>query len=371
MPGPNGTLTTGCYRAQVHVLHVVGGKANFLKASPVVQALAHRRVRQTIVHTGPACASCVADPALLDLGLPEPNVNLAVGSGTHAWQTAEVMNRLEPLILKDEPDIALVYGDVNSTVAAALACSKLGVRVGHVEAGLRLFDRSDPNEMNRVLSDHLADLLFTASPEDDENLLREGIAPHRIHRVGNVTIDALVRLLPQASQRRREGVAGLNGHPYGLIALNRASRFDDQDQLARLFEALSEIAKTVTLVVPVPPKALQRVRSQFPALHQQVQLVEPLSYIDLFAIETQALFVVTDCGDIQEQTTFLGVPCLTLRTTTERPVTWSMGSTTLVGEDLSRLKDEVRRVLRGEGKTGSVPPLWDGAAAQRLAEVIG
>jgi UDP-N-acetylglucosamine 2-epimerase (non-hydrolysing) len=281
------------------------------------------------------------------------------------------MMRLEPIILETKPDLLLVYGDVNSTVAAALVCSKLLIRVGHVEAGLRSFDRTMPEEINRVLTDRVADDLFTPSKDGSENLLREGVAADRIHLVGNVMIDTLIRLLPSVSKPKLLEELQLSGKPYALVTLHRPSNVDDSKELHRIFYTLNEIARQISVIFPVHPRTRQMMHNIkmdycLPDLH----LVEPIGYLEFLALERMSTFVITDSGGIQEETTFLGVPCLTVRENTERPITVEMGNNILVGRDMERLETEVNRVLSGKPKTGTVPPLWDGKAGERIADVI-
>ncbi len=348
----------------MHVLHVVGARPNFMKVAPLMRALQPRGVLQTLVHTGQHYDANMSDVFFTQLAMAAPDLNLGVGSGSHAAQTAEIMTRFEPVLLERKPDLVLVYGDVNSTVAAALVCSKLSVRVGHVEAGLRSFDRSMPEEINRLVTDQLADLLFTPSEDGDVNLQREGIAPEKIHRVGNVMIDTLVRLLPAAEK--------MNGMPgrYVLVTLHRPSNVDSGERLRDILQALCEIQKDVDVVFPVHPRTHQRLTDLGLDVGRQLRLLGPLPYIEFLALQRRAAAVITDSGGIQEETTFLRVPCLTLRTTTERPLTVSVGSNVLVGEDLEKLKHETARVLSGRAKQGSVPALWDGHAAERIADIV-
>jgi UDP-N-acetylglucosamine 2-epimerase (non-hydrolysing) len=334
-----------------------------MKAAPVMRALEQRGARQTLVHTGQHYDTNMSEVFFTQLGMPAPDANLEVGSGSHAVQTAEIMMRIERELMERKPDLVLVYGDVNSTVAAALVCSKLAIRVGHVEAGLRSFDRAMPEEINRVVTDQLADILFTPSEDGDENLKREGVAPEKVHRVGNVMIDTLVRLLPAAEKS--------NGLPerYALVTLHRPSNVDSGERLREIFGALREIGKDVEVVFPVHPRTRQRL-GDLGLDESGLRLLGPLPYIEFLALQKCATVVITDSGGIQEETTFLKVPCLTLRTTTERPVTVSVGSNVLIGGDLARLKSETARVLSGQGKRGEIPPLWDGRAAERIAEIV-
>lgn len=350
----------------MHILHVVGARPNFMKAAPVMSALNRRSgVTQTLVHTGQHYDRNMSDVFFEQLGMPRPDVNLEVGSGTHAQQTAEVMSRFEPVAIEKKPDVVLVYGDVNSTMAAAVVCAKLCIQVGHVEAGLRSFDRTMPEEINRLITDQLAGWLFTPSEDGDRNLCREGINPDKIHRVGNVMIDSLVRLLPMAMKCKANGLP----HRYALVTLHRPSNVDDPQVLRRILECMVDVGTELGVVFPVHPRTRQRIR-EFGIRTTGFQLVEPMPYIDFLALQARAALVITDSGGIQEETTYLGVPCLTLRHNTERPVTIEIGTNTLVGDDTVKLRTEVLKILAGHAKPGTIPPLWDGHASERIADVI-
>ena len=350
----------------MHILHVVGARPNFMKAAPVLRALKVRQnIEQTLVHTGQHYDANMSDVFFQQLGMPEPDVNLEVGSASHARQTADIMGRFEPVVLGRNPDVVLVYGDVNSTVAAALVCSKLRIRVGHVEAGLRSFDRTMPEEINRLLTDQMADLLFTPSEDGDRNLAREGIALEKIHRVGNVMIDSLVQLLPLALQSKIDGLPDR----YALVTLHRPSNVDDDRTLKSILQSLLEVNAELQVVFPVHPRTRQRI-AEFGLDAAQLYLLEPLPYIEFLALQRRAAVVITDSGGIQEETTYLQVPCLTLRENTERPVTVALGTNYLVGQDPSKLRAELRKILDGGAKKGSIPPLWDGHAAERIAAIL-
>jgi len=361
------------------ILHVVGARPNFMKAAPVIAALATRDdVSQTLVHTGQHYDSSMSDVFFQELGLPHPDINLGVGSGSHAVQTAQVMMRFEGAVLAQRPDLVLVYGDVNSTIAATLVCAKLGIPIGHVEAGLRSFDRTMPEEINRLATDQLADLLFTPSADGDENLLREGVAPEKIHMVGNVMIDTLVRLLPQAEANWPQQRAALehtapawNGDRFALVTLHRPSNVDEPVMLQRIVETLNDIASDISVLFPVHPRTRQRLQSLGLTKHSdQLHLLEPVGYLDFLALQRHATVVITDSGGIQEETTFLGVPCLTVRENTERPVTVTLGTNTLVGRDMDRLRSEVFSILEHGAKRAQIPPLWDGRAGERIADIL-
>ena len=337
-----------------------------MKAAPVMRGLTKwADVRQTLVHTGQHYDNNLSDVFFSQLNIPLPDANLEVGSGSHAWQTAEVMTRFEPLVLERRPDVVVVYGDVNSTVAAALVCSKLLIPVAHVEAGLRSFDRTMPEEINRIITDRVADMLFTPSEDADINLQREGVPADKIYRVGNVMIDSLVRLLPVAMQSPRNGLP----ERYALVTLHRPSNVDDSASLRSILKLLLEVNEQLEVVFPVHPRTRQRIE-QFGINIEKLHLLEPLPYIEFLSLQNRAAVVITDSGGIQEETTYLGVPCLTLRTNTERPVTVSTGTNVLVGQDLELLNSELARILKGKAKKGSIPPLWDGHAGERIAEVL-
>lgn len=361
----------------MHVLHVVGARPNFMKAAPVLRALsACNSVRQTLVHTGQHYDQAMSHIFFRQLEIPEPDCNLGVGSGSHAQQTAAVMVALEPVLLERTPDLVLVYGDVNSTVAAALVGSKLGIRLGHVEAGLRSRDRRMPEEINRLLTDQLSDLLFTHSPDADENLRHEGIEAAKIHRVGNVMIDTLVRLLPQAEKHFPANVAA----PYALVTLHRPSNVDDLPWLSELLHVLTKLSADLNVIFSVHPrtrKQLDALNPQTSASASHLRLLDPLPYLEFLALQRHATLVITDSGGIQEETTFLNVPCLTVRENTERPITLTRGTNQLVGRDLAKLTIATQQILGNNSQTNPARasqaqrvPLWDGHAAERIAQVI-
>ncbi len=354
-----------------------------MKAAPVLRALAaHKGVEQTLVHTGQHYDDAMSGVFFAQLEMPAPDCNLEVGSGTHAQQTAGVMLALEPVLLERKPDLVLVYGDVNSTVAAAMVCAKLGIRVGHVEAGLRSRDRSMPEEINRLLTDQLSDLLFTPSADADENLKREGVDVVKIHLVGNVMIDTLIRLLPKAPQNFSQAT-----QPYALVTLHRPSNVDDLPWLRDLLATLEDLSGQLHVIFPVHPRTRGRleelgansvsVRDNGARLH----LLDPQPYLEFLSLQRGAALVITDSGGIQEETTFLGVPCLTVRENTERPITLRLGTNQLVGRDLRRLRSAAAEILAQDStrqsstRAAHLPdpnrvPLWDGHSSERIAEVI-
>lgn len=339
-----------------------------MKLAPVVRALEDRkRVRQTVVHTGQHYDPEMSAVFFEELELSRPDIDLGVGSGSHAEQTAGVMLRLEPVLRKARPDLVLVYGDVNSTLAGALVAAKLRIPVGHVEAGLRSFDRTMPEELNRRLTDAVADLLFTPSRDAGENLVREGIPASRIRFVGNVMIDTLIRFLPRAE--RPPEAADLDR--YAFVTLHRPSNVDDPAVLAGVLEALEAIGRDLPVLFAVHPRTRQRIEELgWAARSNGVRVLPPLPYRQCLALQRDARVVITDSGGIQEETTFLGVPCLTLRENTERPVTVTEGTNTVVGRKPERLPPAVRAALDGGPRPARVPPLWDGRAAERIADAL-
>jgi UDP-N-acetylglucosamine 2-epimerase (non-hydrolysing) len=355
----------------IKVLHVVGARPNYMKVAPIfAQMQQHpQQFEQILVHTGQHYDANMSDVFFRDLGLKAPDHFLGVGSGTHAQQTAQVMLAFEPIVQANPPDLVLVVGDVNSTLACALVCSKLGLPVGHVEAGLRSFDRTMPEEINRILTDQLADLLLIPSPEAKDNLLREGVAPEKIHFVGNVMIDSLTHMLPSAMEQWAQWQKRLPAEKFMLVTLHRPSNVDQPEPLGQILAALVEIAAQIPVVFPLHPRTRQRLSTFNLRLEDQaITLLEPLGYLDFLALESHAAVVVTDSGGVQEESTYLGIPCCTLRSNTERPVTISQGTNQLVPVD--RLPQTVRQILANPPTATSRPDLWDGQSAQRIVKVI-
>jgi UDP-N-acetylglucosamine 2-epimerase (non-hydrolysing) len=364
---------------RVRSLLVAGARPNFMKVAPVYRALSRRaRFDASIVHTGQHYDKRLSDTFFEELGLPAPCAELGVGSGRHGAQTGRVLEAFEALLWKEQPHLVLVVGDVNSTLGCALAAAKTwfadGRRplIAHVEAGLRSFDRSMPEEVNRVLTDAVADVLFTTEAGARENLLREGISDERIHFVGNVMIDSLVTVLPRLDGHDVCGRLGVEKKRYALVTVHRPSNVDDRAALEQLIELLAAIEEFYPVVLPLHPRTAARAR-EFGLegrLARLAAVTGPLPYTDFLALMKEAAVVLTDSGGIQEETTFLGVPCLTLRANTERPVTVAVGTNEVVGLDSARVVDAVRRVSAGRWKSGACPPLWDGHAAERIADVL-
>jgi len=325
-----------------------------------------------IVHTGQHYDINMSDAFFQDLNLPEPNIHLNVGSGTHAEQTAKVMMAYEKVLMTERPDLVVVVGDVNSTMAATIASVKLGIPVGHLEAGLRSFDRTMPEEINRIVTDALADILWTPSPDADENLLKEGIPKERIVRVGNIMIDSFEMLRPKIEENKSYVQFGLSQNNYGVVTLHRPSNVDDYTTLKQISLALMRLSEKISLVFPVHP----RTRKNLEALNliknlesaKNLILIEPLSYIPFMSLVLHSRFVLTDSGGIQEETTYLGIPCLTLRKNTERPITITQGTNKLC--KVSEIEDVVHKILKGPTKVAKVPEFWDGRTAERVCDSI-
>jgi len=353
------------------ILHIVGARPNFVKAAPVMRALCGRSTAQTLVHTGQHYDADMSTVFFDELDLPRPDVALDVGPGPASVQTGRIMLRLGPLFDRCRPDACIVYGDVTSTLAGALAAAQHGIPVVHVEAGLRSGDRTMPEERNRILTDHLANMLLTPSADANDNLVREGLPADRIHLVGNVMIDTLVRALPRTDTGgvlRRLGVPA--GAHYALVTLHRPATVDAPDVFEGILGVLADVSTRLPVVFPVHPRSRARLDgSRWSA--RGLHLTEPLGYLDFLSLEKAATVVVTDSGGVQEETTYLGVPCLTVRDTTERPVTVERGTNTVVGRDPGRLRDALQSVLAGrEGSGGRRPNLWDGRTADRIAAVV-
>jgi UDP-N-acetylglucosamine 2-epimerase (non-hydrolysing) len=364
----------------VYLACVVGARPNFMKMAPLLRALeAYAHVRAVLVHTGQHYDESLSRVFFSQLGMRPPDVCLEVGSGKHAAQTARVLERFEAVLEKGAPDGSrydrvVVVGDVNSTMAAALAAAKLGVPVAHVEAGLRSFDRSMPEEINRVVTDSVSDLLFVSEPAGMENLRREGHPESRLHLSGNVIIDTLVWLLPRAKARNGLARYGLEPGRYGLVTLHRPANVDAPETLSRLLDVLVEVSHKLRLVFPTHPRTKERIErfglaARLGTADGIVQL-PPLGYLDFLSLLSEAKVILTDSGGLQEESTALGIPCLTLRPNTERPITIDVGTNTLVGNDPLKLRRSLDAVLSGAYKQGRRPALWDGRAAERVAGVL-
>ncbi|MBU1694027.1 MAG: UDP-N-acetylglucosamine 2-epimerase (non-hydrolyzing) [Verrucomicrobia bacterium] len=357
------------------IINVVGARPNFVKIAPILEAYkAFPRIIPLLVHTGQHYDPTMSDLFFRQLGIPEPDLNLDVGSGSHATQTADIMKTFEPVVLKQRPDAVLVVGDVNSTIACGLVAAKMGVKLIHVEAGLRSFDRTMPEEINRVLTDALADLLFCTEQSGVDNLLREGVAREKIHLVGNVMIDSLLRHRAHAAQSEILDQLGLEPRRYAVLTLHRPSNVDDPVMLGRLFEAFEIIQRDLPIVFPVHPRARPSLMKALPSdvgrRLPRLKMTGPLGYLDFLKLMDNARLVLTDSGGIQEETTILGVPCLTLRDNTERPATVEFGTNHVVGRNPDAILSAYHRLQPSAPLEQRTSPLWDGHAAERIAERI-
>ena len=353
-------------------LLVAGARPNFMKIAPIYRAFSARRNAHAaaslplLVHTGQHYGRNMSDDFFRDLGIPEPDINLEVGSGSHAGQTARIMMAFEPACLEHCPDWVIVVGDVNSTLACALTARKLGIRVAHVEAGLRSRDMSMPEEINRLCTDAISDLLFTTDTMAGENLRNEGVAADKIHFAGNTMIDTLLQQIGRARQLALPD--GLVPGQYAVLTLHRPSNVDDPGSLALILGAVNSIAGRIPVVFPVHPRTAPKLARI--ELHPNIRVVEPMSYLPFLGLVARSTMVLTDSGGIQEETTVLQVPCLTMRPNTERPITVEMGTNVLVGTDPGRIVREAVSILDGGIRPGAVPEKWDGHAAERIVDVL-
>jgi UDP-N-acetylglucosamine 2-epimerase (non-hydrolysing) len=355
------------------VLHIVGARPNFMKVAPIHRALVQAgKLSQVLVHTGQHYDVKMSDVFFTELGLPAPDVHLGIGSGSQTEQTAKVMLALEKVFLEHAPDLVSVVGDVTSTVAAALVAARLNIPLAHVEAGLRSHDRRMPEETNRIVTDRLADLLLTPSPDADENLLKEGVEPSKIVFVGNVMIDTLLSSLDKARALPTLKELQLTPGRYAVCTLHRPSNVDDPRKLVGMLDALGQVSREVPVVFPVHPRTRKMIADHGLSArlteYPELRLAEPFGYLDFLALTSQAALVLTDSGGLQEESTAVGVPCLTLRENTERPVTVTIGTNQLVGTEPSAILHAALEILRGQTKKGRVPDLWDGRAAIRIAD---
>jgi len=373
----------------LRVIHVVGARPNFMKIAPIMEEMAKypEQFQQVLVHTGQHYDDNMSRVFFEDLGIPKPNLYLGVGSGSHAEQTARIMVEFEKVVIGGRPDPVVVVGDVNSTMAWAIVAAKLWVPVAHVEAGLRSFDRRMPEEINRVVTDALSNYLFTTCQDANENLRQEGIPEEKIFFVGNVMIDTLLKHKERALELGVPEQYGLEAGKYAVVTLHRPSNVDESAVLKGILEALGEIAKRLPVIFPAHPRTQQRIRefglgdmvqssklsftrSSSRKQENKAWLMEPLGYLEFLGLMADASLMLTDSGGIQEETTILRVPCLTLRENTERPITIAEGTNVVVGSRKERIVAEALGILEGEGKVGRVPELWDGRAAERIVGVL-
>lgn len=369
------------------IISVVGARPNFMKMAPIHKAFSQlmtrnseqnssQNIQHLICHTGQHYDDTMSKIFFDDLGLPEPDYYLGVGSGSHAEQTAKIMIEFEKVIIEERPELVIVYGDVNSTAACSMVASKLGVKIAHVESGLRSFDRTMPEEINRVITDHLSDFLFVTEKSGVENLRNEGISKDKIFFVGNTMIDSLIHYTPKVEKSEILKSLNLNCNteiePYCVITLHRPSNVDLRDKMIQLIDLLNDFADEVKIVFPIHPRTRKNLcdwglENKF---SQNILLIEPIGYIDFLTLIKNAVLVLTDSGGIQEETTYLGVQCITIRDNTERPITVEVGTNHLIGTDLEAVKKVVRELLKGNIKSGIIPDKWDGKAAERISKIL-
>ena len=357
------------------ILNVVGARPNFMKIAPLMAEYGrHKNIHAILVHTGQHYDDIMSSSFLSELGIPKPDINLEVGSGSHAVQTAEIMKRFEPVLIDHKPDVVVVVGDVNSTIACGLVTVKLGVRLVHVEAGLRSGDRTMPEEINRVLTDSISDLLFCTEQSGVDNLLKEGISPNKIKLVGHVMIDTLLRNKEKAQKSNILKQLNLDGNDFTVLTLHRPSNVDDPVVFGKILDALTIIQNDMPVIFPVHPRTRNNLLScslskrieEMSGLH----LTNPLGYLDFMKLMSNAKVVLTDSGGIQEETTFLQIPCLTLRDNTERPITTKIGTNQVVGTNPTTIIQAYKRVVNGSCCKSVIPPLWDGRSSQRIVRTI-
>jgi len=355
----------------MRIISIVGARPNFMKVAPLIRAMKeYNSLKSILVHTGQHYDHEMSQIFFQDLELPQPDIHLGVGSGTHAEQTGKVMIEAEKVMADENPDLVIVVGDVNSTLAAALVAVKLHIPVAHVEAGLRSFDRTMPEEINRLLTDAISDYLFTPSPDANRNLRKEGISKEKIFCVGDVMIDSLLYNKEKAMQSPVLSEFWLSSKDYALLTLHRPSNVDSRENLAQIISAIEQVSQRISVVFPVHPRTRLRLEEFGIPIQVSVLLLPPLGYLDFLNLEMNAKFVMTDSGGIQEEATALNIPCLTLRNTTERPITVTEGTNTLVGNNATKIVGEAFNILDGNPKQGKCPNLWDGKTAERIVAVL-
>jgi UDP-N-acetylglucosamine 2-epimerase (non-hydrolysing) len=356
------------------IISVVGARPNFMKVAPIHKSFLsyNGKIEHHICHTGQHYDENMSKIFFEDLELPHPDYYLGVGSGSHSVQTAKIMIEFEKVLLSEKPEMIIVVGDVNSTIACSLVASKLGIKVVHVEAGLRSFDRTMPEEINRILTDTISDFLFVTEPSGLQNLKNEGIPESKVHYVGNVMIDSLITYLPKAGKSDIFSKLGVGKNKYILITLHRPSNVDSEKFLRKLVHVFNSLSERLNIVFPVHPRTRKNMEEfgLVKALSAGVLLTEPIGYIDFLALTKETALVVTDSGGIQEESTYLGVQCITVRDNTERPITVELGTNQLVGTDLDAVQRAAESVLDGNIKRGRIPELWDGKTAERIAKIL-
>lgn len=361
------------------IISIVGARPNFMKVAPINKAFEKFRIQNSefkidhlICHTGQHYDEKMSKVFFEDLELPKPAFYLSVGSGSHAEQTAKVMVEFEKVLIEEKPDLVIVVGDVNSTIACSLTAVKLGIKIAHIEAGLRSFDRTMPEEINRLLTDSISDFLFVTEKSGLDNLAKEGIEKSKMFFVGNVMIDSLLYYLPKVEKSKILKKFDLQSSNYILITLHRPSNVDNKENLSALVSLIQELSLKIKIIFTVHPRTRKNLEKYnlFKNFKDNIQLSDPIGYIDFISLIKNSSFVITDSGGIQEETSFLGIPCVTLRTTTERPVTVKMGTNYLVGDDLQRAKNLSFEILDNKYKKGKTPKLWDGKSAERIVNTL-
>ena len=356
------------------IISVVGARPNFMKIAPIHRAFKKYSdsIQHLICHTGQHYDEKMSKVFFEDLGLPKPDFYLGVGSGSHAEQTANVMMKFEKVLIDEKPDMIIVVGDVNSTIACSLTAAKLHIKVVHVEAGLRSGDRRMPEEINRVLTDSISDYLFVTEKSGMENLKKEGVSDDKVFFTGNVMIDSLIYFKPKAAESNIHNQFGLEKGKYVLVTLHRPSNVDNKEQLIKLIKLLNTIAEQRKVLFPIHPRTKNNLGNfgLLETINKDLILTEPIGYLDFLALTSNAELILTDSGGIQEESTYLGIQCITLRTSTERPITVEVGTNQLLGTDLDKAEKTALDVLNGKLKTGTIPELWDGKAAERITEIL-
>jgi UDP-N-acetylglucosamine 2-epimerase (non-hydrolysing) len=360
---------------KIKVLNIVGARPNFMKIAPIHRLMQlSKKIEPILLHTGQHYDRKMSKVFFDDLEMPEPQIYLGIGSGSHAEQTGKIMIELEKVMLELQPDLILVVGDVNSTLAASLVASKLHIPVAHVEAGLRSFDRAMPEEINRVVTDSVAEMLFVTEESGEQNLLSEGVSKDKIFFVGNVMIDSLLNFQKKARNSKILHQLNLEHRSFALVTLHRPSNVDSPEAMAKILKAFEKIEKKIKIIFPIHPRTKKMIEQldlgERINLNENFTMVDPLGYLDFLCLMENAAFLLTDSGGIQEETTVLGIPCITMRENTERPITVDLGTNVIVGMNTEKIIRESFKILSGKFKTGQIPPLWDGKAAQRIVKII-
>jgi UDP-N-acetylglucosamine 2-epimerase (non-hydrolysing) len=353
-----------------HVVLLAGARPNFMKIAPLYRALSERGISVFLVHSGQHYDDAMSDIFFRELGIPHPDVNLGIGSGDRITQTRKIVQKLVPLLQERKPDALIVVGDVTSTAAGTISALRTGTRSIHVEAGLRSFNWSMPEELNRMIADHYSDFLFVSDPAGIEHLRREGIPEERVFFAGNIMIDTLHHALSQTAQRSILADHGLRAGMYGIVTMHRPENVDHADRFTSFIRTLTAVSEKIDLVFPMHPRTKKRLEDMHTTLPDTIRVIDPLGYIDMLTLTKDAKLVLTDSGGLQEETTVLGVPCITLRDETERPITVEVGTSEVLGCDHDAIMHAVDRIVRGEWKKGSIPDGWDGKTAERVANHI-